>query len=134
MPAVIAAPMTSSWCVPAGISWAVTCSSGWSAFHASTMALPQATSAVLFDSQISIGPRDSSGPLAAALPARPTPVAVRLMPTTATAAFVERFMVSSWLIPTGRAARIGGLLATNGPPSMGGRRLARGVRPVRSSP
>src|SRR3954452_19370289 len=76
------------------------------------MALPQASSAVLLDSQISIGPRDSSGPLAAALPASPTPVAVRLIPTTATAAFVDRFMISSWLKPTRRATRIGGLMAT----------------------
>src|SRR4051794_6457238 len=77
------------------------------------MALPQVSSAVLLDSQICIGPRDSSGPLAAALPPSPTPVAVRLIPTTATAAFVDRFMVSSWLKPTRRATRIGGLMATN---------------------
>ena len=56
LPAVIAAPMTSSDDLPAGISWAVTFSSGWSAFQASTIFLPQAISSGLFDSQILMGP------------------------------------------------------------------------------
>ena len=48
--------MTSSEVLPAGISWAVTFSSGCSAFHALTIALPQAISSGLFESQILIGP------------------------------------------------------------------------------
>ncbi len=56
LPAVIAAPMTSSDVCPAGISWAVTSSSGFSAFHSLTIALPQAISSGLFDSHTLIGP------------------------------------------------------------------------------
>ena len=65
LPAVIAAPMTSSEVLPAGISWAVTFSLGCAAFQAATIALPQASSSGLFDSQILIGPVDA--------PASPTP-------------------------------------------------------------
>ncbi len=56
LPAVIAAPMTSSEVLPAGISWAVTFWSGCSAFQASTIALPQATSSGLLEYQIVMGP------------------------------------------------------------------------------
>ena len=56
LPAVIAAPMTSSEDLPAGISWAVTFSLGFLAFQSVTIALPQASSSGLFDSQILIGP------------------------------------------------------------------------------
>ena len=56
MPAVIAAPMTSSEVLPAGISWAVTFSSGCAAFHSLTIALPQAISSGLLESQTLIGP------------------------------------------------------------------------------
>ena len=63
LPAVIDAPITSSELVPAGISSPVTCSFGWSLFHASTTALPQVTSSALFEYQILIGP---VGPAAAA--------------------------------------------------------------------
>src|SRR5665811_1404499 len=55
-PAVMAAPMTSSDVLPAGISCAVTTSLGWAAFHAFTMAWPQVSSSGLLDSQTLIGP------------------------------------------------------------------------------
>ena len=56
LPAVIAAPMTSSEDFPAGISWAVISSSGCSSFQAATISSPQAISSGLFDSQILMGP------------------------------------------------------------------------------
>ena len=56
LPAVIAAPMTSSEVLPAGISWAVTFSSGCAAFHSLTIAFPQAISSGLLESQTLIGP------------------------------------------------------------------------------
>src|SRR3954453_63551 len=56
LPAVMAAPMTSSELLPAGISCAVTFSLGFFAFQSATIALPQASSSGLFDSQILIGP------------------------------------------------------------------------------
>src|SRR5674476_1671757 len=55
-PAVMAAPMTSSDVLPAGISCAVTSSLGWAVFHAFTMALPQVISSGLLDSQTLTGP------------------------------------------------------------------------------
>ena len=57
MPAVIAAPMTSSEVLPAGISCPVTFWSGCAVFHAATICLPQATSCGLLEYQILIGPR-----------------------------------------------------------------------------
>ena len=62
LPAVIAAPMTSSEVLPAGISWAVTFSLGFFAFQAATIALPQASSSGLLDSQILIAPLVASSP------------------------------------------------------------------------
>ncbi len=62
MPAVIAAPMVSSLESPAGISCALICSSGWSAFHASTICLPHSISASLFEYQIVMSPRLSLPP------------------------------------------------------------------------
>src|SRR3954451_3886840 len=56
LPAVIAAPMTSSEDLPAGISWAVTFSLGWAEVQSVTIALPQAISSGLFDSHTLIGP------------------------------------------------------------------------------
>ena len=98
----MAAPMTSSLVRPAGISCAVISSSGCSAFHASTMAVPHSSSTVLLESQIVIGPRDSSAPLgAAALTPTPVPSAPPVSPTTASAAIVDRFMMSSWLVLIG---------------------------------
>src|SRR5680860_100005 len=55
-PAVMAAPITSSEVFPAGISCAITCSSGLSAFHSSTIASPQAISSGLFESHTLMGP------------------------------------------------------------------------------
>src|SRR5450631_2411479 len=52
----MAAPMTSSEVLPAGICWALTSSLGWAVFHDFTMALPQVISSGLLDSQILIGP------------------------------------------------------------------------------
>src|SRR5450631_322045 len=52
----MAAPMTSSDVLPAGISWEVTTSLGWAAFHAVTIALPHLSSSRLLDSQILTGP------------------------------------------------------------------------------
>src|SRR6266567_9344524 len=57
LPAVIAAPMTSSELFPVGISWAVIFWSACCAFQAATICLPQATSSALFEYQIVIGPR-----------------------------------------------------------------------------
>ena len=57
LPAVIAAPMTSSELFPVGISWAVTFWSACAAFQAATICLPQATSSALFEYQTVIGPR-----------------------------------------------------------------------------
>src|SRR3954451_4781552 len=62
LPAVMAAPMTSSELLPAGISCAVTFSLGFFAFQSATMALPQASSSVLFESQILSGPFTARSP------------------------------------------------------------------------
>ena len=56
VPAVIAAPITSSLLLPAGISWPSTCWSALAAFQLATMALPQATSCSLLEYQMVIGP------------------------------------------------------------------------------
>ena len=68
MPAVIAAPITSSDDLPAGISWAVIFWSAWAAFHFSTIALPHDTSSGLFESQMVMSPRDVTALLAPAVP------------------------------------------------------------------
>src|SRR3954467_12701638 len=62
LPAVMAAPMTSSELLPAGISCAVTFSLGFFAFQSATMALPQASSSGLFGSQILIAPSTARSP------------------------------------------------------------------------
>ena len=96
MPAVIAAPMTSSLVRPAGISWAVTCSSGCSAFQASTMAVPHSTSNALFESQMVMSPRDVVALLAPALPlATVAPQAAAVSPKTAIAAVVLVYLIVS---------------------------------------
>src|SRR3954447_1125916 len=95
LPAVIAAPMTSSEVLPAGISCAVTFSLGCAAFHEATIALPQASSSVLFESQILIGPRAEA---ASPLPPPPPPQALRRPTPTARPAAVTvrrgRFMIA----------------------------------------
>src|SRR4051812_16852914 len=57
LPAVMAAPITSSELLPVGISWPVTFSPGCAWFQAATTDLPQATSSWLFEYQTLIGPR-----------------------------------------------------------------------------
>src|SRR6476619_2162090 len=81
LPAVIAAPMTSSEVLPAGISCAVTFSDGWAEFHSATIALPQAISSGLFDSHTLMGP----DALCASLEPDPPPQAA-VMPSASTAA------------------------------------------------
>src|SRR5262245_24270049 len=56
VPAVIAAPITSSEVSPAGISCAVTNWPGCAAFHSFTIALPQAISSGLLDIHTLMGP------------------------------------------------------------------------------
>src|ERR1700730_16986787 len=56
VPAVMAAPITSSELLPAGICSPVTCSLGWLWFHPVTTAWPQLTSWALFEYQIVIAP------------------------------------------------------------------------------
>src|SRR4051795_5322267 len=56
LPAVMAAPITSSEDLPAGISCAATFSFGCAEFQAATICLPQATSWALFEYQILIAP------------------------------------------------------------------------------
>src|SRR4051794_35837456 len=58
----MAAPMTSSDVLPAGISCAVTCWSGVCAFQSLTICLPQAISSGLLDSHTLIGPVDEVEP------------------------------------------------------------------------
>ena len=91
LPAVIDAPMTSSEVLPAGISWAVTFSSGFAAFHSLTIAFPQAISSGLLESQTLIGPFAER-----ALSASPPPPQAAVRPSARTAAEVVRnllFMV-----------------------------------------
>ena len=56
VPAVIAAPMTSSVLLPAGTSWALICSLGCEEFQEETIALPHCTSWALLEYQMVIGP------------------------------------------------------------------------------
>src|ERR1700741_5237865 len=95
VPAVIDAPIASSAVLPAGISWAVTFSSGCASFHAATISLPHATSSVLLEYQMVIGPflpADS----AASPPPPPlsTLHAVRVSGTMASRAIRVRFIAS----------------------------------------
>jgi len=82
LPAVIAAPMTSSELLPAGISSDVTCSVGCAAFQASTMPLPQASSSLLLLSQILIAPRAADAEEASA-PLVPAPSVQAAVPPRA---------------------------------------------------
>src|SRR5918995_7193421 len=89
----MAAPMTSSELLPAGISCAVTFSFGWAEFQSATIALPQASSSGLFDSQILIGPfvaRSSDDEPPPSSP--PHAVAPRAMVVSRAAAIVVRFI------------------------------------------
>src|SRR3954447_22195541 len=86
LPAVMAAPMTSSEVLPAGISWAVTFSFGCAEFHCPTIALPQAISSGLFDSQTLIGPVADW----ASLEPPPPPPQAAVMPRARTAAVTGR--------------------------------------------
>ena len=70
---MIAAAMTSSEVLPAGISWAVIFSSECSAFHSFTIFLPQAISSGLFESHTLIGPVEDL----ASLESEPPPHAAR---------------------------------------------------------
>ena len=77
LPAVIDAPMTSSEVLPAGISCPVTFSFGCAAFHFATAALPQATSSLLFEYQILIGPVAAAALSASSEPPPPQPATAR---------------------------------------------------------
>ncbi len=81
----MAAPMTSSEVLPAGISWAVTFSSGWALFQSATIALPQAISSGLLDIHTLIGPEA----LCASLEPDPPPHAA-VIPRASTAADTVR--------------------------------------------
>src|ERR1700754_1410385 len=83
LPAVIAAPMTSSELLPVGISWPITFSFGCAVFHAATICLAQATSSWLFEYQTLIGPRACAASLVEVPPPPPqaaanTVVAIRV--------------------------------------------------------
>src|ERR1700754_3047106 len=82
LPAVIAAPMTSSELLPVGISCAVIFWSACSAFQAATICLPQATSSALFGYQIVTGPRALAA--SAASPEPPPPPQAASEPTSTT--------------------------------------------------
>src|SRR3954470_4362048 len=88
LPAVMAAPMTSSEVLPAGISWAVTFSFGCAEFHCPTIALPQAISSGLFESQTLIGPVEDW----AWLEPPPPPPQAAVMPRARTAAETGRIL------------------------------------------
>src|SRR5699024_9700936 len=97
VPAVMAAVIASSEEEPAGISWAVTCASGWSPFQASTTACPQSSSCSLLDSQTVIGPVPvGSAPSPSPPPPDPPPpaqpAATRATPTSRTA--VRGYLIS----------------------------------------
>ena len=77
---MIAAPMTSSDDLPAGISCAVTCSSACALFQALTTCLPQLISCAVLEYQMVIGPRAA----AASLP--PPPLSEPQALTTSAAA------------------------------------------------
>src|SRR5665648_690024 len=77
LPATMAAPMTSSEDLPAGICSAVTFWSGFAVFQAATTCSPQATSCSLLEYQILIGPTAVS---ASPPPVSPPPVSPALPP------------------------------------------------------
>src|SRR4030095_9266219 len=96
-PAVIDAPMTSSELLPAGISSAVPCSSGWAWFQAATTALPHFTSSSLLEYQILIGPLAWAALSAdwppPPPPPPPPPQPTRARPRVATTAIQSRMRV-----------------------------------------
>src|SRR5450759_4691666 len=95
-PAVMAAPMTSSDVLPAGISCAVTSSLGWAVFHAFTMALPQVISSGLLDSQTLTGPcAVSAEPPVAVVPPEPPHAAVVPIAKVMTAAAQTFFFIGT---------------------------------------
>src|ERR1035437_5361722 len=75
-PAVMAAPMTSSDVLPAGISCAVTRSLGWGVFHAFTRACLEVGSSGLLDGQTLPGPCAVSAAPEAVEPPEPPHAAV----------------------------------------------------------
>src|SRR3954470_6116298 len=88
LPAVMAAPITSSEVLPAGISWAVTFSFGCAEFHWATIALPQAISSGLFDSHTLMGPvEDCASP-----EPEPPPPQAAVIPRASTAAETDRIL------------------------------------------
>src|ERR1700754_3371736 len=84
----MAAPMTASEVLPAGISCAVTFWSECEEFHSFTIALPQAISSGLFDSHTLMGPVD----LCASLEPEPPPHAA-VRPSASTATDADRIFV-----------------------------------------
>src|SRR4051794_41624181 len=84
----MAAPMTSSEVLPAGISWAVTFSFGCAEFHWAPIALPQAISSGLFDSHTLIGPVEDW----ASLEPPPPPPQAAVTPRASTAAVTGRIL------------------------------------------
>src|SRR6476646_8597374 len=84
----MAAPMTSSEDLPAGISCAVTTWSGFAAFQASTTCLPQAISWALLEYQMVIGPLVVAASLLVP-PLEPQAVSTRAPASTAAAAYLE---------------------------------------------
>src|SRR4051794_10207901 len=88
LPAVMAAAMTSSEVLPAGISWAVTFSFGCAEFHSETIALPQAISSGLFESHTLIGPVADWAPLES----DPPPPQAAVTPRARTAAETDRIL------------------------------------------
>src|SRR5665811_2625209 len=92
----MAAPMTSSDVLPAGICCAVTSSLGWAAFHAFTMLVPQVTSSGLLDSQTLIGPcAVSAEPPEAVVPPELLHAAVVAIAKVMTAAAQTCFFIMS---------------------------------------
>src|SRR5665647_2874206 len=88
LPATMAAPMTSSEDLPAGICSAVTFWSGFAVFQAATTCSPQATSCSLLEYQILIGPTAevaspaATSPLPPAMQPRPSDRSRSGTPTT----------------------------------------------------
>src|SRR5215203_6135930 len=109
----MAAPMTSSELLPAGISCAVTFSFGWAEFQSATIALPQASSSGLFDSQILIGPltarsSDEEPPLS------PPPQADAPRASVISAAAVTVRFIGAPFEGTYAAGRVAGVLSSHG--------------------
>src|SRR5674476_1154263 len=99
LPATMAAPMTSSEDLPAGICSAVTFWSGFAVFQAATACSPQATSCSLLEYQILIGPTAVSASPPPVLPPLPPPHAasVKVMARPTARYPSGRFMV--FLLP-----------------------------------